>query len=55
MNGNGLKQIYVKIPSRIYGEMLEYGLMDKSLDVWFVSMVLDEIEHRKLEIIKDAN
>ena len=47
MNRKTLKQIYVTVPSKTFEEMLKYGLIDKSLDAWFISMVLDEIENRK--------
>lgn len=49
MNEKKLMQIYVKVPSRIFTEMQKYGLMNESLDVWFVSLVLEEIESRKQE------
>ena len=45
-----LKQIYISVPSRTFDEMLEYGLIDKTLDAWFIAMVQEEIEDRKQEI-----
>lgn len=50
MNEKKLMQIYIRVPSRIFTEMQKYGLLNESLDVWFVSMVLEEIDSRKNEI-----
>jgi len=44
-----LKQIYVSVPSRTFDEMLEYGLINKNLDAWFIAIVQNEIENRKQE------
>lgn len=50
MKEKNLKQIYVKVPVRIFADMQKYGLLNESLDVWFVGQILEEIESRKEEI-----
>lgn len=50
-----LKQIYVSVPSRTFDDMIKFGLIDKSLDAWFIAMVQEEIATTKEEIENRKN